>query len=215
MSTQLSRPVVCPHCGQNVQTELWPGINAEVNPNLREQVLKESLFDWTCPQCGYQAQVAYPCLYHDKGRKFMVYLVPGGCLENLHATQQEQELPQLDCVQKRAVSSLAELKEKILIFEANLDDCAVELTKLALCGVLEKKSGQAISAAYFTHADKTKNRIGFACFFAGQQEPVARVTLFDAYRKSQEIARRYQPLCREFASVDAVLAQTMLDEYLA
>ena len=71
MSTEISRPVSCPRCGEAVETRMWPGINAEVNPNLREQVLQETLFNWTCPACGYVAQMAYPCLYHDKGRKLM------------------------------------------------------------------------------------------------------------------------------------------------
>ena len=63
MSTEISRPVSCPRCGEAVETRMWPGINAEVNPNLREQVLQETLFNWTCPACGYVAQMAYPCLY--------------------------------------------------------------------------------------------------------------------------------------------------------
>ncbi len=82
MSTEISRPVSCPRCGEAVETRMWPGINAEVNPNLREQVLQETLFNWTCPACGYVAQMAYPCLYHDKGRKLMVYLVPNGGKRN-------------------------------------------------------------------------------------------------------------------------------------
>ena len=52
MSTEISRPVSCPRCGEAVETRMWPGINAEVNPNLREQVLQETLFNWTCPACG-------------------------------------------------------------------------------------------------------------------------------------------------------------------
>ena len=142
MSTEISRPVSCPRCGETVETRMWPGINAEVNPNLREQVLQETLFNWTCPACGYVAQMAYPCLYHDKGRKLMVYLVPNGGKEELDAVDVDRAFPQIGYVQKRVVSSLAELKEKILIFEAGLDDRAVELVKWALSAVVEKKDGK-------------------------------------------------------------------------
>ena len=154
MSTEISRPVSCPRCGEAVETRMWPGINAEVNPNLREQVLQETLFNWTCPACGYVAQMAYPCLYHDKGRKLMVYLVPNGGKEELDAVDVDRAFPQIGYVQKRVVSSLAELKEKILIFEAGLDDRAVELVKWALSAVVEKKDGKKPREGYFSFAEE-------------------------------------------------------------
>lgn len=212
MSTEISKPVSCPRCGEAVDTRMWPGINAEVNPNLREQVLRETLFNWTCPACGYVAQMAYPCLYHDKGRKFMVYLIPNGG-EVLDQLDVDSAFPQIGCVQKRVVDSLAALKEKVLLFEAGLDDRAAELVKLALASVVGEKSGKAPRQGYFSFADEEKDRIGFLFFFPGNPEPVLKTTRLDAYRRSQEIVRELGPQQKGFAAVDAGLAQKLLDAY--
>lgn len=213
MSTEISKPVSCPRCGEAVETRMWPGINAEVNPNLREQVLRETLFNWTCPACGYVAQMAYPCLYHDKGRKFMVYLVPNSGDQALDEVDVDEAFPQIGCVQKRVVSSLAALKEKILLFEAGLDDRAAEVVKLALASVIGQKDGKKPQEGYFSFADEEKDRIGFLFFFPGRPEPVRKTTRMDAYRRSEEIVRALDPRQKGFAAVDAALAQQLLGAY--
>ena len=129
MSTEIRKEVCCPDCGAKTTARMWSGINAEVNPNLRLSVLDESLFDWRCPQCGYEAMLAYPCLYHDKGRRFMIYILPGKP-DPAKAAGIGAQFPQLRGVRKRVTGSLATLKEKILLFEDGLDDRAAELVKL-------------------------------------------------------------------------------------
>ena len=114
MSTEIKKEVKCPGCGAMSQARMWSGINAEVNPNLRLSVLDESLFDWTCPHCGYQAMLVYPCLYHDKGRRFMIYILPGEP-DPQKAAGISAQFPQLRGVRKRVTGSLATLKEKILL----------------------------------------------------------------------------------------------------
>ena len=213
MSTEISKPVSCPRCGEAVETRMWPGVNAEVNPNLREQVLQETLFNWTCPACGYVAQMAYPCLYHDKGRKFMIYLIPNGGKTELDAVDVDHAFPQIGYVQKRVVSSLAALKEKILVFEAGLDDRAVELVNLALASVVDKKDGQKPQEGYFSFSDEENNRIVFVLFFPVKPEVVLKTTRLDAYRRSQEIVEELHPDQKGFAAVDPELAQELLDTY--
>lgn len=100
-----------PRLRRDVAGENVVGINAEVNPNLRLSVLDESLFDWTCPHCGYQAMLVYPCLYHDKGRRFMIYILPREP-DPQKAAGISAQFPQLRGVRKRVTSSLATLKEK-------------------------------------------------------------------------------------------------------
>lgn len=214
MSTQTSKDVACPNCGAAVRTEMWPGIRAESDPQLRARVLDETLFDWKCPQCGCERRFLYPCLYHDKGRGFMVYLAPNGSGSEFRPVDVSEKFPQLAGVKKRVVASPAELKEKVLIFEAGLDDRAVELVKYALAAVLEEKRGRRAVRGYFCGADEAANRISFAFFPEGESEPVLRRTTMDGYRKSLEIAERFRrPEGNEFVPVDAVTAQDILAEY--
>lgn len=214
MSTQMSKDVGCPKCGAAVRTRMWPGICVQDSPELRARVLAETLFDWKCPDCGYEAHFLYPCLYHDRDRKFMVYLAPNGSTGEFQPVDVSRTFPQLCGVVKRVVSTQAEMKEKILIFEAGLDDRAVELVKLALSSVLEEKRGRRAVQGYFSDADEAANRITFSFFPEGETEPVFRRTSMDAYRKSLEIARGHsEPEANCFLPVDSVTARGLLADY--
>jgi len=215
MSTQISKDVSCPHCGAVVKTQMWPGINAEENPDLRALVLDETLFDWKCPGCGYEAQLVYPCLYHDKSKKFMIYVVPNGNDCALQSVDISEDFPQFNAMTKRVVTSLTGLKEKILIFEAGLDDLAVELVKLALTDVAGKKHGHSVLSGYFCFADEQTERIGFSFFLQGEPEPVHQDTRMDVYHKSLEIIENVGALAAggDFMSVDSEVAQNVLRKY--
>jgi rubredoxin len=212
MSTQITEEISCPQCGAAVKTELWPGVDAVRNPDLKARILDETMFDWKCPECGYAARFLYPFLYHDPERKFMVYLSPNG--DGCKESDIEAKFPQLAGITKRLVSTPESLKEKILIFEAGLDDRAVELVKFALAGVLDKKHGKKATAGYFCYADEQANEIAFSFLFEGETEPVRRHTRMDAYRKSIEIVESSENVQSEgFFPVDNVTAQKILDEY--
>jgi len=215
MSTQINKDVSCPHCGAIVKTQMWPGINAENNPELKTLVLDETLFDWKCPTCGYEAQLVYPCLYHDKSKKFMIYVVPNGNDCTLQSVDVSEEFPQFQEITKRVVTSLTGLKEKILIFEAGLDDLAVELVKLALTDVACKKHGRSVTSGYFCFVDQQTGRIGFSFFLEGETEPVHQDTRMDVYHKSFEIVESVGALAvdGEFKAVDSEVAQKILREY--
>ena len=212
MPTQINRDVGCPNCGAAVRTRMWPGICGEDSPALRESLLDESMFDWQCPECGYRAQLVYPCLYHDRERKFMVYLVPNGSAGEFRPVDVGEKFPQLAEVKKRVVSTPAELKEKILIFEAGLDDLAVELVKYALAGVLDKKHGRKTVRGYFYSA--TEEEIRFTFFPEGEDEPVVRSTHMEVYRRSLEIVQSAPALDENsFLPVDSLTARNLLEEY--
>lgn len=215
MSTQTSKDVSCPHCGAAVKTEMWPGINAQDSPELRERLLNETLFDWTCPRCGYRARLLYPCLYHDRDRQFMVYLAPSGSCSELGAVDVSEKFPRLSSVKKRVVATLPRMKEKVLIFEAGLNDYAVELVKLALADVMNEKYGKQAESCYFCYADEAEDKIGFSFVFEGEDGPVLRGTRLDAYEKSFEIVKGSGVPEQDpgFLSVDAEAARRILDEY--
>ncbi len=214
MSTQMSKDVGCPHCGAAVRTQMWPGICAQENPELRARVLDETMFDWKCPQCGYTAQFVYPCLYHDRDRKFMVYVVPNGSGSEFRPVDVSEKFPQLAGVRKRVVSTPAELKEKILIFEAGLNDYAVELVKYALAGVLERKHGKKTIQGYFCSADEEEDQIRFTFFPEGRDQLVERSTRLEAYQKSLEIVRAAGiEEANSFLPVDSVTAKSLLEQY--
>ena len=180
MSTEIKKDIVCPACGQTQKLEMYTSVNAEENPELRRDILRESIFDWECRHCGYTAQMAYPMIYHDPAHGFMVCLRPSG------AVSKAEPIPAVRGLIKRSVKNPQELKEKILIFEAGLDDAAVELVKNAIVTVL-KRSIEGNVHAYFCAADE--NEMRFAIFVRGRQDPVYQTTQMAVYRQSQEVLR--------------------------
>lgn len=213
MSTEIRKEVCCPDCGAKTTARMWSGINAEVNPNLRLSVLDESLFDWRCPQCGYEAMLAYPCLYHDKGRRFMIYILPGKP-DPAKAAGIGAQFPQLRGVRKRVTGSLATLKEKILLFEDGLDDRAAELVKLLLAMVLERGKGKRVEQGFYCSSDGAADRIGFSFFVEGEEEPVRRMTSFAAYRQALSIVQNLLPPDgEEFLVVNEKYARDLLYRY--
>lgn len=80
MSTKIQKDIVCPACGQTQKLEMYTSVNAEENPELRRDILRESMFDWECRHCGYTAQMAYPMIYHDPMNAFMICLRPSGAV---------------------------------------------------------------------------------------------------------------------------------------
>ncbi len=213
MSTEIRKEVCCPDCGAKTTARMWSGINAEVNPNLRLSVLDESLFDWRCPQCGYEAMLAYPCLYHDKGRRFMIYILPGKP-DPAKAAGIGAQFPQLRGVRKRVTGSLATLKEKILLFEDGLDDRAAELVKLLLAMVLERGKGKHVEQGFYCSSDEAADRIGFSFFVEGEEEPVRRMTSFAAYRQALSIVQNLLPPDgEEFLVVNEKYARDLLYRY--
>ena len=216
MSTQIKKYLTCPKCKAAAETTLWSGITADENPEIREKIIGETFFDFKCPECGYSARFLYPCLYHDKNLKFMVYLVPEGLPGNPSPVGICEKFPQLSGVKKRLVGSPERLKEKVLIFEAGLDDLAVELLKLAMADVLKNKYDKNAETCYFCYADKDENKIGFSFFLEGDKEPVRRRTKMDAYEKTLEIAKQAELSDGgDFLTVDAGFAKKVLDEYKA
>ncbi len=205
MSTCISKEIVCAKCGAKQKLQAWPSATVLQNPELRKKVLDETLFNWTCEKCGYQALVVYPFLYHDTQRRLMIALNPDPDAKRLEAP------PLVDGLKKRVVRLPAELKEKILIFEAGLDDAAMELTKLLLSAPLCKKYGTEKLRMYFCRRDD--NGMVFAVFTAGSPEPTYESAAQKIYDQCLGVAREFEFDTTAFAAVDADFAQRMLDDY--
>lgn len=218
MSRKITKEIRCPHCKAMVKTMMWSSVNVTQDGGLRAKILDESLFAWRCPNCGYEAQLVYPCLYHDMERAFMVYLLPEIEEDQFLEPALEEQFPELSGLTKRLAADLNQFKEKILIFEAGLDDLSIELTKLALSDVMAKKTGQKMIAGYFCTLDRESNHIGFTFFPRDGGEPCYQGTRLEVYDKSAQIVRQYAAQDAEqpgFLAIDARWAARVLKQYHA
>ena len=99
--------------------EFEGSVDALVNPEEKERVKSGELFLWHCPECGCANLICRPFLYHDPQERLMILLTD--------ADIKAEELP--EGYTGRIVRSAGDLIEKIKIFDAGLDDVAIEMCK--------------------------------------------------------------------------------------
>ena len=206
MSTEISKDIICPQCGESQKYRLFASINAKENPELKRRVLDETLFAWRCTRCNYFAAMAYSFLYTDPDAGYIICVTPAGEGSVTEPTQEIQDFT------KRSVRNLAELKEKILIFDAGFDDMAVELVKNALCTIIRKTYQVDRVHGYFSRVNT--GEMEFAIFLPRKYEPVYHSTKLEVHRQSQEVLRSLDFVDPQgFAKVDSRLARKILEEY--
>lgn len=208
MSTEIVKDIICPQCGESQKYRLYASINAKENPEFKQKILEETLFDWRCKRCNYFAAMAYPFIYTDPEAGYIISTAPMGTNGNVQPTEAVRDFI------KRGVKNLAELKEKILIFDAGFDDVAVELVKNALCEIIKNTYGVSRVHAYFSRINEKDNEMEFAIFLPRKTEPVYHSTKLDVYKQSQEVLRALDFVDPEgFIRVDAKLAKKIIEDY--
>lgn len=191
MSQQVDKEIVCPHCSAKSLVNMWGSINPAENPELREKIMQQNLFDWCCPECKKHAQVLYPCVYHDTQNDFIIYFIPKSISKEVRDSILSSEHSDLSSFKKRAVFSLNEFIEKILIFESGMDDKAIELMKLALYNIEYSRNEKPIDSIYFYKYDKNILRLEFAIFKKNEEKPIFKYSQISAYNKAIEVLKEY------------------------
>lgn len=206
MSTEITKDIICPQCGEAQKYRIYTSINAQDNPELKQLIMKEELFDWRCQRCNYFADMAYPFVYTDPYKQLMICFTPMGTADNVEPPKS------LSGYIKRSVKNMAELKEKILLFDTGYDDVAMELVKNALCGIIKQTYKVNRVHAYFSR--ENEGELEFAIFLPGKQDAIYHSTKADVYEQSQEVLRALnfaEPT--GFMRVDARLARQLLEDY--
>ena len=154
MSSKEIQRIVCPKCGAEHDFEVWSSINTELDPSLKKKVVNGELFRTVCPSCGQPIDVVYPCLYHDMGKKIMIYYAPGKEAMDKASAAMEEGMddvrnrrgfePGKEGYRNRVVGSLYDLQEKIALFEAGLDDRIVEICKVIVGSELQESRPDAV-----------------------------------------------------------------------
>ena len=138
MSSQVYRNVTCNSCNTVMEYDIYESINVTLQPKLKEKIVNDELFVLTCPNCGKKFYLSYDFLYNDIDCGFMVQY----CNADNHDEKVEQFKAIVNNFKKeinehftslsykfRFVSDFHKLKEKVRIFDRNLDDRIIELYK--------------------------------------------------------------------------------------
>ena len=123
----------CSKCGRETAIRIYSSVNAGECPELKETVRTGRAFVWECPACGTANVLNRPFLYTDPEFKIILLLTGGLNGEALSSSGEVQGYT------TRQVASVGDLIEKIKIFEAGLDDVAIEMCKYVTLQELGKE----------------------------------------------------------------------------
>jgi len=157
----------CARCGSAIHKELPASVNVRVAPEKKAVVLSGELFLAECPVCGNRQLLNYPFLYHDPDAQLMLWL---GADEGTRARASYvlSSTPEMQDYRIRLVDSPGELIEKIKIFDAGLDDIAIELCKQ----VTSREAGEELQLR-FMGIDSSAAELHFACPKDGKMDILA------------------------------------------
>lgn len=186
MATPSEHSFRCPNCGQTFSVKLHDIINVSENPELKSAVLDGGIFMQECPFCGRRHLVRRPVVYIDPDEKLLILL--------------SDKLVSMDDAEgytARIVSLAGDLIEKVKIFDAGLDDKAVELCKF----VTKQDAGKPEMELKFLRLDGADGDLVFAYPSGGDMQMLA--VSFSVYEdcrgiiaRNPAVAERARGLCR-------------------
>jgi hypothetical protein len=145
MSTWFDEPVRCPACALEQTARLAHGVHIARAPEIRDQIFARTFHAITCRGCAHVFVAQRPLIYTDMDRKHWIQVV----LPEERARWPEYEVAVddvfarafigsplarelADRMRRRLVFGLEALREKLVVWAANLDDRAIECVKLEL-----------------------------------------------------------------------------------
>jgi CpXC protein len=147
MSLFTPNEIVCPHCGQTSAHDVFDSVNADRRPDLRAAILDQSFQRIECPHCKGSFRIEPQMNYIDveRGQWLAAFqrdrieqwrALEGVAMEGFNraygpaSSAAEQELGA--SLKARVVFGWDAVREKLLAFDADIDDVALEQLKLML-----------------------------------------------------------------------------------
>jgi len=184
----------CPQCSRKTRFEIWKSVNVMLNPELRWEIMNDTLLKFRCKRCGFEQDVAYALLYHDQLNKHMIWWLP--TLKEEETFQPEPSHQMLEMAlhnyRLRVVNTYNKLKEKILIFESGLDDRAIEILKRYMWDVRLRDQGIAYEWIFFIERNivPIHTEVVFSISPPGQEAYQIRIGGPGGYTRASDILYR-------------------------
>ena len=154
--------ITCPHCDAVTPFNIWLSVNTDQDPDLKEKVRDQSLFEFECPYCGQKTVIDYGMLYHQPDEKVIVHyaITQENADEVYHMLTDEDKRSAFSSLFDqnyliRIVRSRNSLLEKLAIFDAKYDDRMIEIYKhhLELAYRNEHPDCESVNILFFTSGE--------------------------------------------------------------
>lgn len=142
MSTFYPAELECPSCGHRFTVEVVRGIHISRLPRARQQIIDGSFQVFSCPECSHRMVAEGPTVYTDFQRHQYVAIESSASTTWQSAELRHQTIfhQSFDCgptiaqemgrkFTRRVVFGLEGLREKLILWDAGLDDYVVEAVK--------------------------------------------------------------------------------------
>lgn len=125
--------IKCPECGAENHVTIWNSIDSNVDLFAKKELMNGDLFRRVCDGCGCTFNVFFELMYQDVNHNVIIYLVKqddvNETIDMLNKANAKMQIP-TNGVRSRVVCTLNDLREKVNIFENNLNDKVIEIIKL-------------------------------------------------------------------------------------
>lgn len=185
----------CSSCCRPFETTACSLVNVAGDPELKQRVLSGEFFVQECPYCGHKELMHRPFVYIDPDQKLLLML-----------SHDSVKVDDLNGFTGRWTDSAGELMEKILVFDAGLDDLVVEMCKYVTCQELKKDV-----TLKFVRMDGADNEITFTYPEKGEMQMVC--VGFNVYEDCAAILGRH-PEINEAARGMVHLDAAWLSDYI-
>ncbi len=212
MSQKEIRKITCPACSHPYPFPLWVDVNTEELTDIQNHIKSRELFTCTCPECGKKALIDYGMLYHDPQKKLMIcYSQEEQPIQNAFQEfrKKQEEEPEYAEYVFRVVSSQNGLREKLVIFDADLDDRYLEIIKLIILRNLEAKDPELeVTGSFFLVDSEGRYIIEYL------SENKVAVTVEVKQKMYDEIKERFHADLLEAHDASFIINQAWAFEYL-
>lgn len=202
--------IKCPKCETEFDFKLYKNIVATEDNGLAGRVRDGSLFQAYCPKCSQKINVDHSFIYHNTDDSFLIHYCSGedeikAAVKSL-TDPADAEKPVINELARRRsiirlVNSREQLLEKMCIYDAGMDDRAIEILKHFVAGsYLRDNPDQKISNIFFNVVKKDgedveNGRKILSIFVDKKQVAVSDVTetvykqVFDGYISGMPLLR--------------------------
>lgn len=146
MSTFVPSTIIC-RCGEHYVADVANGLHISLRPDVRQQILDGTFHRFHCPNCGLTTQIEVLLSFTDFPKRQWFTIAPTTGLpwrrryleiaEQGFQSTMVNNAPALVVgwsseMTRRLMFGLAALREKLITFDAGLDDRVIELLKIQL-----------------------------------------------------------------------------------
>lgn len=205
--------VTCSSCKNSQTITIYPHIDVEAMPHLKQQVLNRTLFSPSCTFCHQPLEIIYPCIYHDQQEKLLVYLAPfyqPGDEKTLKYDLFE-DIEESVTYHLRVVTDFVSLSECLQLFYHRLDDRVYHIAKEVIAAEIQSQivPHQIISGRIELNQD---NQLCF-CYQDDQQQHYDIAIDHDIVKIIEETYADRWLESHDFELIDFVWARQMIEVF--